>query len=216
MRLLKILPILAVSADKKHQKKNGERNTETPFIAMDYSALCSERIPQFGGSFVVFNERTRGEILLDNYPNDMKCRHVVDAKSNCKEIEVRYRSVAVEPDVACEFDFFRLRWPGWNGLEMVDGLAGTPPMCDCAGDGCASSLDFDHYTSYMEDYPEDYENLDFQENGFTENLRIDANTFTFFFGSDDSIHDGHVHLEWECVDFHTTTTTTTTTTTPNT
>ena len=221
MKLSILLPILAAGQKKRLKKKEGDRSVGERFVASDVNEWCVHQVPHLGGSFQATSstgtERS-GEIQLDNYPDDANCKHVVQAYPECTEIQINFRSVAVEGYHNCLFDSLRLGWVGNNGFQV------TQPQCYCVGDGCDSLL-VNGYTYNYNDYSNNYE---FYEDELTkfgpDSLLVDANSFTFFFQSDMNISEGHVILEWECVseaattttDYETTTATTTTTTTTTT
>ena len=118
----------------------------------------------------------------------------LQADGNCEEIRIDYNSIAVEEGSNCRYDSFRFDLGGTL----------TPRRCSCYGEGCWSEFD------YEDDYF--YGDSDADSIG-PETLRVDSNTFTFYFQSDGSVANGHVIVDWECVRFSTTTTTSTTTST---
>lgn len=187
-----ILPILAVNAKKRQKKKGGDRNTEGErFVASAYSKQCSRQIPSKNGVFETTNDGFRGSINLDNYPNFVRCQHVVQADSSCEAIRVTYRDIAVEPEEEnCEFDSFRFGWAGASGWNV------TPPRCHCFGDGCQNSGFTEDYDGDFEDYFGNYDYLIAGTDGFS----VNSNTFTFYFRADLSVNKGHVVLDWECVE----------------
>ena len=217
MKLSTVLPILAVSANKRRRNKDGDRRAVgeliAPFVASNYPDQCSDQIPSLRNvfnpqpSFETTNDGTHGEIRLEHYPIDAHCRHVVQAVNNCKKIVVKYRSFSVERDTyaanLCGRDAFGFEWADANGSNV------TPPMCDCYGDGCKSNLDFDE-GDYSEEYFANYWGTSGKDvpDGFS----IDTNTFTFYFSSDGNggtypgaNPGGHVILDWQCVDTTTST-----------
>ena len=213
MKLSTLLPILA-GANKGPKKKESDRNVGERFVAGDVNELCVNQIPQLGGSFKATNDGSHGEIRLDNYPDNANCKHVVQAEVTCEEIEIKYRSVAVENwlvDMGCDLDSFRFGWIGTSGFEF------TPPTCNCFGDGCDSKF---YYEETYDFYPYTYTNTGFFTDEHaaafdSDSLLINSNNFTFFFQTNSRYKEGHVFFDWECVRYATTTeTTTSTTTTP--
>ena len=184
-----ILPILAVSAKKRQKKKDGDRTVEGErFAASAYTRQCSNQVPSKDGIFTTTNNGFEGEIKLENYPNFVRCKHVVQADSSCEAIRVSYRSIAVEPeDDNCEFDSFRFGWAGADGWNV------TPPRCSCFGDGCTNS---GFGGGAFEDYFGSYDDLIAGTDGFS----VNSNTFTFYFRADLSVNRGHVILDWECIE----------------
>ena len=144
MKLSIILPILAVSEPESN--KNEDRSCMFGcFDGSEVTNLCSDQVPRpnayspQGGTFETSNNGLNGEIKLENYPNDVNCKHVVQADSTCEEIKIEYRSVAVEDGSnGCNSDVFRFGWP--NGPKGFDV---TPGRCGCFGDGCGTSLEKD-------------------------------------------------------------------------
>ena len=144
-----ILCNFAVSAK---ERKDGNRWTSDGFLTTSYHRKCSEQIPHKRGSFEATNYGNHGEVKLENYPNDIKCHHKVEADENCSAIRVSYRSIAVQDARRCYADFFRFGWPGSNGFQV------TPPRCDCFGDGCNSLNYYGYYWSTQSvDYPDGWE-----------------------------------------------------------
>ena len=185
MKLSAILPILAAGSNER-QHKNSEREFEQ-FVASEVTDECSDQFPSFGWSFQTTNDGFRGEVNLDNFEDNVNCRHDIHAGNRCREIKIKYRSVAVE-SISCHYVGFRF---GWN-----DGTNDyiTPARCDCHGDGC-DDPDLDYY------FYGGAETL-----GPTE-LTVQSNAFTFFFHSPNVVlpGSGHVHLDWECTSTPTTT-----------
>ena len=190
MKLSTILPALVASAKKRENQKNGKKEVDGDrFVASAVTEECSSVIPNLGGIFEVTNNGRSGEVNLDNYPDRVQCQQVVQADSSCQAIKITYQSIAVEPHFYddCANDGFRIGWTGTNELNV------SPPVCNCYGDGCEREDnelhdDFWYYEEYAEKHlgPTEYS--------------VNSNTFTFFFKSDGSFSDGHVLLDWECVD----------------
>ena len=199
MKLSNLLPILAAGENKRlKQKKEGNRGVGERFVASDFDEECSFQVPNLGGTFQASGNASSGTIRLENYPDNTNCKHVVQAVPSCAEIRINYRSVAVEqPDYVdgnCYFDNFGFGWTGANGFDV------TPPRCYCFGDGCSTLLTGLGGTWRFDDQ--------YAAKLGPDSFTIDANSFTFFFHSDDSIEQGHVVLDWECVRETTTTTNT--------
>ena len=146
MKLSTILPILSASAKKQEKSKESDRSVER-FVASEVTDQCSDQVPQLGGTFETPNEGLHGAIILNDYRDHTNCMHVVQAASNCEEIKIQYRSVAVELD--CGFDSFRFGWAGANGVNV------TPGRCSCFGDGCSSSFDYvdDYFQTSFQEFP---------------------------------------------------------------
>ena len=201
------LPILAISAKKR--KKNVERGErsfgrKSSFRVSSYYRQCSDQIRAKGGTFETPDDGLRGQVKLENYPNHIKCNHVIQAADSCSAIRVTYQSIAVEDDHKCQSDFFRFGWSGPNGFNV------TPPRCDCFGDGCDSLTEYGYGT--WQDYSVDYTGL--EDYGYTwthgnladtDGFSVNLNTFTFYFRSDNYFPGGHVIFDWECVDQEVTT-----------
>ena len=194
MKLSITLPILTAGAKKN---KEGDRSVDR-FVTSEVTNQCSDQVPRRGGDFDTPNQGSYGAIILNDYPDGLDCKHVVQAESSCEEINIQYRSIGVELDSDCDYDSFRFSWTGAHGLTV------TPGRCSCFGDGCYSNFDYEDY------YFEGETNLHMIG---PDSLSVDSNTFTFYFESDSSIANGHVVIDWECVRYSTTTSTTTTTTT---
>ena len=197
MKLSTLLPILAAGANKKHPKKDDGRKLDQDrwapdrFSASKVTKQCSSEVTSQGGTFETTNDGFSGEINLGNYPDSLQCKHEVQADSSCKAIKINYRDIAVEAAYYdnCDYDAFRF---GWS--EGTSDLLISPPRCNCFGDGCGHDYlddNFDDYTDKLEVHL-----------GPTE-FSVNSNTFTFFFESDGSIANGHVVLDWECVDAET-------------
>ena len=229
MKLLKFLPLFAVNAGKKEKNKNVDKivTEDRSEYLYDYYAAqflnqCSDQVPTLGGSFVTVNNGLSGELRLETYPEFVKCKHVVQANVNCRQIEVSYRSVAVEPASRCGSDRFFIDWPGVDP-RSPEYERMKSPICGCFGDGCDMGL-YDGTNGYYDpDYVYQYEighpESPFHFGEFDDVFTMNSNTFTFFFESNYAWNwDGHGHviIDWECVDLATTTSTTTTTTTPTT
>ena len=196
MKISLVLPVFAFSADKRHKQQDRDRSVET-FVASNFTEQCSTEVSIFGGIFESANSGFNGEIALQNYGADTKCKHVIQADSSCQEIKINYQSVAVESELDCDFDYFRFGWTGETGFEV------TPPRCHCFGDGCQSmaiAYDLVDYYSVTDDYVDNYtfDNFTQFEIG-GDGLVINSNSFTFFFESDFTIDGGHVMFDWECV-----------------
>ena len=136
----------------------------------------------------------------------MKCMHVVVADSSCSQIEIQYRSVAVEPVSDCSYDSFGLGWSGPNGFDI------TPGRCGCFGDGCSGSFNYDNFDDYFAQYFEDQTDVMLEDLLGPDNMSVDSNTFTFYFQSDLLTANGHVIIDWQCLTPTTTTPITTTST----
>ena len=134
MKLPILLPIFVAGANKRSKKKEGNRDVGERFIASGVNEQCLNQVPNSGGTFQATNQGSRGGIKLEDYPNLINCKHVVQAEPSCEEIRINYRSVAVESSRGCYFDSFRFGWIGTNGFDV------TPPKCHCFGDGCNSSV----------------------------------------------------------------------------
>ena len=191
-----ILPVLAVNAKKRKQ----ERGMATRgFLMSSYHRQCSDQITAKGGRFETANYGNFGELKLENYPNDIKCHHEIQADESCSAIRVSYRSLAVQDSYECKSDSFRFGWFGSTGFHV------TRPRCDCFGDGC-DSLNYYGLTWGDEsiEYPDTFEPLkDVIED--TDGFSVNSNTFTFYFRSNSFDHAGHVIFDWECVDEEVTT-----------
>ena len=189
MKLSTLLPILAAGAKKQQKEKNqGDRSVER-FVASRVTTQCSAQVPSLGGTFDAPNDGFSGAIILNDYPNETECKHVVQADSSCSEIKIQYRSFAVEIDSDCVYDSFRFGWTGTNGFDV------TPGRCGCFGDGCFGSFDYvDDYfeDDYMQDYVLQYGMLGL------DSFSVDSNAFTFYFSSDRGIANGHVIIDWCC------------------
>ena len=162
---------------------------------------CADQVPKIGGSFEAFNSGLSGEIKLEDYPNHANCQHVVYADSSCKVIEIRHRSIAVEPEENCDNDSFRLGWTSPEGVEYGQ------PICYCYGNGCESNTMYNEYihsgvnVENFDNYFGDYsDNID-----GTEVTTVIGNEFTFYFKSNYHTSGGHVILDWKCVELATTT-----------
>ena len=144
-----ILPVLAVNAKKRKQ----ERGMATRgFLMSSYHRQCSDQITAKGGRFETANYGNFGELKLENYPNDIKCHHKIQADESCSAIRVSYSSIAVQDGYQCKADSFRFGWPGSTGFHV------TRPRCDCFGDGC-DSLNYYGYPwgDYSIQYPDTFE-----------------------------------------------------------
>ena len=194
MKLSTILPILAAAANKRQKKKDNDRKASQDrywvpdrFSASNFPDQCSSMIPDLGGIFETTNDGLSGQVNLDNYPNKVRCQHVVQANNSCEAIKITYRTIAVETDYdGCSWDEFRFGWP-----DNKNDLHYTPARCNCLGDGCepnnnilALNIDFEFAEEAV---------------GPTE-FSVASNTFTFFFKSDATISQGQVAFDWECVD----------------
>ena len=194
------LPILAISAKKR--KKYVERSERGPFdtngfqTSSDYRQ-CSDQITAKGGIFETTNDGLHGQVKLENYPNHIKCNHVIQAAESCSAIRVSYQSIAVQDRYKCKFDQFRFGWPGPNGFNV------TPPRCDCFGDGCSSLT---YYGNPWQDYSYDYSWTGVTGDlADTDGFSVNSNTFTFYFRSNSFFSAGHVIFDWECLDQEVTT-----------
>ena len=186
MKLSTFLPIL--TAAEKH-KKDGKSVDRVNFSAITNE--CTNQVASLGqGTFETTNDGFRGEINLDNYPDNVLCKHVVQANSRCSEIKIQYRKVNVEADRWSCWDKFRFGWDSVNGFEFAE------PECGCFGESC-QSLGLPLITG-------------------PDSFLINSNTFSFFFHSDWSENGGHVFIDWECTEVADTTTTTSTTSTTTT
>ena len=215
MKTLTILPILAAGANKKNE--NDERGYDgwgqTSDISQ-YSEECSQQVPSRNGIFETANYGTSGEITLDEYSHQLRCKHDVQADSSCSEIKISYRSIAVMMDYGfpmCAIDGFRF---GWTDNETGD-FSLTPLRCDCFGDGCDDDDFGDYFLGEYDgiDHDDYYQDQHVGPDEFT----IKSNSFTLYFETAWAVpwtnHRGHVILDWECVATITTTATTTSTTT---
>ena len=139
MKISIILPIFVVRSQKaaRKDKKNSDEKK------LRSSGDCSTDIPMKGGSFVSTNNRYRGEIKLENQPLDVTCEHVVQAASDCEQIRVEYRDVALH----CDAGHFSLSWQQ-NGEHHQSGQ-----QCDCWGNGCE---DHNSYYVYYDNSDCDY------------------------------------------------------------
>ena len=222
MKSLTILPLLAVAASSNYDVERGFDGYGGFSSISDYTAECSNQVPSKGGVFEAPNYGTSGELTLDKYPNKLRCKHVVQADDSCSVIKISYRDIAVNVDPypntmtgsgGCDLDNFRFGW-GQNKL--------TPPRCNCFGDGCSHDVMSDSF-----DIINDKNNFPNKHLGPTE-FTIASNSFTFYFESimmwkrgpnferiPFSV-DGHVILDWECVENEMTTTTLEPTTTATT
>ena len=228
MKPSKVLSILAVSADHL-ESFNG--SYYIPFLVKDQ---CSVKVPQpappifqiRGGTFETTNNGSSGELKLEDYGSHTGCQHTV--KTSCQAIQIKYRSVKVQVvDEHCE-DFFMLEWfdPSVKypfGYLQGDHTMTTGRLCGCLGDGCQSSPLHNVYENndHRDDYTfEDYYGFSQEEIDHLvgpDDFTINANSFTFFFNSNNIYDGGHVILDWECTTPTTSTTTTTSiTSTPTT
>ena len=197
MKLSILLPILAAGENEQLKKKDDNRTVGERFVASEVNEQCLNQVPNLGGTFQASNQGSRGEIRLENYADYTNCKHVVQAEPSCEEIQINYRSVAVESSGGCYYDSFRFGWTGTNGFDV------TPPRCDCFGDGCSSVITHGSYEFAFHEAN--------AANIGPDSVTVNANTFTFFFYSDYSRAQGHILLDWECVRYATTTATPTTT-----
>ena len=214
MKTLSILPLLAVGATNRNNQNGDERGFDGSGLVSnitDYSEDCSDQVPNKGGIFETTNSGNRGELTLDKYSTKLRCKHVVQADDRCSEIKISYRNIAVNAYYngvgECTLDAFRFGW-GENGTEEL-----TPPRCNCFGEGCSHDIMGDHF-----DNINDYYGLNDDHLGPAE-FTIPSNNFTFYFESamvwdfgpnGDLIPfsvDGHVILDWECVETELSTTT---------
>ena len=187
MKLSILLPILA-AAEKKQQPINKEdnRSVERQFDASQVTEECSKAVGRFQARSS--SDGSQGLVILNHYMfKTINCKHVVHADSGCREIKIRYGTVAVKPDndfTVCSHDSFRYGWMGTNGLEV------TPARCGCFGRVC----DFDS-TMLGPDV-----------------FIVKSNNFTLFFNSDGVNNGSNIVLSWMCAkhtDYYNFTTTTT-------
>ena len=177
MKLSIILPVYAASVSTK-QKNEDEVDQDRSVTQNWVTEECSEQVSKLGGSFEATNiEGFLGTINLDQYPNDASCKHLVRADSRCKEIIIKYRSVAVESTAyskTCHHDSFQFVWFD----EVNDSKVVTPARCRCFGEGCVVNSDWfdDSVSSYVEHYEDYYE----EQLGPTE-YSVISNSFTFIF-----------------------------------
>ena len=205
MKTFSVLPLLAVSAENKKNQNGVERGFlgDGTFSSIsDYTAACSNQLPSKGGIFEAPNYGKSGEITLDKYSIELRCKHVVQADDSCSEIKITYRDIAVQSDHysdlfghdKCNLDFFRF---GWGQNEL------TPPRCNCFGDGCSHEIMGDYFDIVEDKFDRHDEDLGPAE--FT----IPSNSFTFYFesiaqhkfGPNHELIpfnvEGHVILDWE-------------------
>ena len=157
MKFLALLLLLATSAKERQKKRFDDK---TIGLNDSYENLCVNQVtenvnlqaeiletgnlgidlPQ--GTFttqVIGTDTGRlwGEVRLENYPNELNCHYVVNAGSDCKEIKINLRNVAVEKEASWNkcHDHFQFSWIDSNGLSTS-----TPPRCTCYGDGCSETL----------------------------------------------------------------------------
>ena len=202
MKLSVFLPILASGESKRDKKQEGDKSVKRAFVASEVTNQCSTVVSNLGGRFdtPILNPdrpQSSGRLILWDYPENFNCKHVVQADSTCEEIEISYRTIAVEPSWPfCGYDSFRFGWAGVNGFDV------TPGRCSCFGGGCFSEFDgIEEYFGGRSD----------ASTLGPDTFSVDSNNFTFYFESDHSGAKGHVGFDWECVRYRTTTTTTTTT-----
>ena len=193
MKLPTFLPILAAVASQQQNQKEREIFIGW-FEPSEVANQCSEQVPELGGVFETSNEGSHGAIILNDYPANVNCKHVVEARSDCGEIKIQYRSVAVVDFLAdvhpvqsyyCRYsDFFRFGWPKPNSFHV------TPASCGCFGDGC------DTLKNYFTDNLIDT----FAGHSDPGSVSVDSNTFTFYFKSGPARNSNfRVVLDWECV-----------------
>ena len=188
-----------MAAGKNKRSKRSHQEESLSEVTED----CSDQAPRFGGSFQATNDGSRGEVRFEEYGNNQKCKHVVQAEPGCQEIQIKYRSVAVQGSSTCSNDNFRFGWEGTSGLEL------TPATCNCFGDGCDMKI-HEEYTRYGYDYYYSYNWYDdLMHKIGPDTFTINANAFTFFFASNEDYSDGHVIFDWECIGSDTTTAPTT-------
>ena len=190
MKLSIFLPILAAGASKRDKKQGGNRSLA--FVASEVTNPCST-ISNLGGRFDASmmdpdRPQSSGAIDLWNYPNNFNCKHVVQADSTCQEIEISYRTIAVEKETTfCDYDSFRFGWAGANGFDV------TPGRCSCFGAGCNSAFDGNEHHFKVWDATIQHSMLG------PDTFSIDSNNFTFYFASDENYAKGHVAFTWKCV-----------------
>ena len=197
MKLVTILPIMAVLAKKKFKSQpNLKQPTKAKRDRISSETVeeeCTSQIPRLGGTFQPTNDGLSGRIELLDYPNTAKCRHVIKADDSCEAVKINYRDVAVETNlVGCDLDYF---WFEANGL--------TPRrQCQYFGDGCYENEFSATYNSQIYDDETDYYFDDSYENylGGSDEFVVNSNSFTFFFKSNDIWSRGHVIFDWECVE----------------
>ena len=110
-----VLPIFVVSgqrAAKKDKETSGEKTLRS-------YGECSTTLPVKGGSFVSTNYGSRGEIKLENQPLDVNCKHNIQAPSDCEQINIEYRNIALHCYSAA-FSF------GWTKGGSTIGRLGKP------------------------------------------------------------------------------------------
>ena len=131
MKVLTFFVTLTVSANNRKDERGYAGDGMSDLS--EYSEECSIQFPSKGGFFEAKNENSRGEITLDMYPNNARCKHHIQADDNCTEIKISYQSVAVEYGsnmeygtiIECFFDAFRFAWTEGQELHV------TPPRCHC-------------------------------------------------------------------------------------
>ena len=218
MKISIVLPIFVVNgqrAAKKERKPSSEKKLRS-------SGKCSTEIPKEGGSFVTTNNQYRGEIKLENQPLDVSCEHVIQAASDCEQIKIDYRNVALH----CGAGHFSFGWQEHGEYKHFGS------QCDCWGDGCEShnsnyvyyddtdchylspavpeynGITYDNCLKDPQYWESDFYNYDYGSP--TSCLAIKSNTFTFHFRTGPALigypydgwlssKGGHVILDWECV-----------------
>ena len=89
-----LLPVLAVSANKKNAKTKAPKTSGNRNLARSDTEQCSSQMPRMSnlrgnGRFETSNSGSSGWIKLENYPEDAYCKHVVQADQYCREIKVK-------------------------------------------------------------------------------------------------------------------------------
>jgi len=206
---------------EKAAEKAGKDRTVDPksfFVASDYAeSNCAAQVAELGGSWSATGQgQTSGTIDLQNYQDDMDCMHEVVAADSCSAITVTYRDIAVEScGVGCECDQFRFGWTPEGGNEELQSTSN----CHCNHEQSCDTYvvpdsfwngedtDFSTLGEYEEQYPNRYGDHQLKNDGFS----VNTNRFKFYFYSDSSWYNGHVVLDWACVEDDVTTDAMTTT-----
>ena len=196
----------------KAAEKAGKDRTVDPksfFVASDYDeSNCAAQVAQLGGSWSATGQgQTSGTINLQNYQNDMDCMHEVVAADSCSAITVSYRDIAVEAcGIGCECDQFRFGWTPEGGNTELQSTSNchcnhaescdTHVLPESFWNGESTSDTWSTLGEYEEAYPNRYGEQQLKNDGFS----VNTNRFKFYFFSDGSWYNGHVVLDWACVD----------------
>ena len=149
---------------------------------------CSDQINRLGGTFTARNRGISGQVELEQYPNDVNCRHVV--QTDCSNIIISYVDIAVEVGFSYNYDT-QSRYPHCdydNFWFEVNGNRITDKNCYCHGEGCV----------WHEIPGQWFEQEDYF--GDSAEIEINSDSFTFAFQSDGSKDGGHIIFYWQCAD----------------